>query len=142
MQCFDQISNAPQEINARAKCKMIPKQITFFCRELFKEVRIKFPMRSFGIIAEFLFDRWLLKAFCDEGNKTGLVKHAFVAESLYRNLSLVRDALSSLVSSQAEFDISVHLMPAPISEVCLQRRYQAVRFMKDFLTPAEDNLSF
>jgi hypothetical protein len=100
IQCFDVISdNRPQEISGKANCKLIPKQIGYFCRELFKQVHVKFPNRSESVISEFLFDRWLLKAFCDEGNKNGIVKSAFLVDNLYKNLSLVRDALSSLVSS-------------------------------------------
>ena len=72
-------------------------------------------MRADGIIAEFLFDRWFLKALCDDGNKNGLVTNNFIRENLAKNLQIVRDALSSLVSSDAEFDISVNLMPNEIS---------------------------
>ena len=142
VQCFDVISdNMPKEISGQANCKLIPKQITFFCRELFKQVSLKFPERSESIISEFLFDRWLLKALCDEGNKNGLVKNSFLVDDLHKNLSLVKDALSSLVSTRLEFEVAVYYMPAPISEICLQRRYQAVRFMKDFLTPTEETPS-
>ena len=72
-------------------------------------------MRSEGIIAEFLFDRWFLKAICDTGNHNGLVTNNFIQENLARNLQIVRDSLSSLVSSDAEFDISVYLLPTDIS---------------------------
>ena len=54
--------------------------------------------------------------------------------TLAQNLELVRDALSSLVSTQVEFDISVNLLPEPISQACQKRRQQAVHFMNQFLS--------
>ena len=128
-----QCHNEKGGVSVRSKCKMIPMAIKHFCQELFKSVDLKFPMRSEGIISEFLFDRWLLKALCDDGNKSGLITTEFVSGSLSKNLLLVKDAISSLVSSDAEFEISVNLMPDQISGVCQQRRSQAKRFMKSFL---------
>lgn len=124
------------EISLKSKCKMIPRHMTHFCVELFKEVKAKFPDRSDSIVAEFLFDRWLLRALCDRGNQSGLIKNAFVINSLRQNLRLVKDAISSLLSSQVEFDISINLLPEPVIQVCTQRREQAKRFIKDFFTVA------
>ena len=52
---------------------MIPYAIRNFCRELYTSTQKKFPQRSEGIVAEFVFERWLLKALCDDGNQSGLV---------------------------------------------------------------------
>ena len=64
--------NLDGPIDARAKCKMIPVQIKFFCQTLYSSVKQKFPDRAEGVISEFLFDKWLLKALCDDGDRNGL----------------------------------------------------------------------
>lgn len=92
--------------------------MTHFCQELHKQVTVKFPSYADSVVSEFLFDRWLLKALCDDGNKTGLVTSVFISDNLSRNLQLVRDALSSLIASTAEFNLSVPLLPKKIREVC------------------------
>jgi len=74
--------------SARAKSKAIPKAIVNFCQVLNQKLKAKFGKRGEGVIAEFLFDRWLLKALCDDGNKTGLVTEALLHNKshLWRNL--------------------------------------------------------
>ena len=78
--CEEDSSNSSR-INARAKCNMIPKQLKFFCQELYRELHSKFPMHSGSLIAEFLFDRWILKALCTDANKNGLITNAFIKNS-------------------------------------------------------------
>lgn len=123
-----QLEELPDEsrprVSSNAKCNFIPVQIKRFCCELYKAVRRRFALQADCVIAEFIFDRWILKALCQDANKNGLITETFLNErNLATNLQLLKDAFSSMLSSQQEFDISVHLLPKPISAVCISKRF-------------------
>ena len=112
-------------INTSAKCKAIPQHIIFFCKQLYGKVVDKFPARADTVIGEFLFDKWILKALCEDANHIGLVTDLPITGVLMQNLSLVRDSLTALISSSDDYEIVVGGMPAQISEACNSRRSQA-----------------
>jgi len=62
-------------------------------------------MRADTVVGEFLFDRWLLKELCEDSNKNGLVTNVPIRSALKRNLCIVKDALSALISSFHDYEI-------------------------------------
>ena len=74
-----------------------------------------FPLRGDTAIAEFLFDGWILKALCNDANKTGLVTNVALNGALRQNLSLVKDALTALISSKEDFEIVMQELPLQIA---------------------------
>ena len=92
----------------------------------------KFDQRAETVTAEFLFSKWLTRALASptEANRNGLVASAAVQGNLQRNLSLVQDALTGLISSQEDYVRTMRELPYALSEVCESRREQAKRFMR------------
>ena len=84
-------------------------------------------------MGEFLFDRWLLKEFCLDGNKNGLVTNVPIKGALQRNLCIVRNALSALISSQDDYEIVAAFLPNQVSEMLENRRGQARRFLATYI---------
>lgn len=134
----DNILDSPGEervsVSPSAKCRLIPLQIKTFCQILSRAIHGKFPHSTEQVVSKFVFDRWLLRELCDEGNKNGLITEQFISEDLFNNLQLLKEALCILNSSDRCFDISVHLFPPTIREVCLSLRCQAKSFTQDFLS--------
>ena len=74
-----------------------------------------------------------------EANKNGLVASTAVQGCLLRNLSLIQDALTGLISSQEDYVLIMRELPYALSEVCESRREQAKRFMRGLVeTRVED----
>ena len=60
-------------------------------------------MRADSVVAEFLFNRWLIKALCEDGHKNGLITTIPIAGELKSNLSIIRDALTALISAEPDY---------------------------------------
>ena len=90
-------------------------------------MQVKFSGRAESVISQFLFDKWLMRAFCENGNKTGLIKEDFLSidEPLYKNLQLAKDSIKAIVSSSLEYQMMLPLLPDIIKEICQSRRAQA-----------------
>ena len=102
-------------------------------------VSSKFNQRAETVTAKFLFSKWILKAFCSDANKNGLVSSVAIQGVLQRNLYLIQDALTALVSSEEDFSMIIRELPHPMNEMCESRRGQATRFMQNLVeTRVED----
>ena len=66
-------------------------------------------------MAEFLFERWILKELCTDGNKNGLVTNLPIQGELKRNLSLIKDALTALISDTEDYEIIISDLPSQVS---------------------------
>ena len=74
-ECFEKYADMLDElllekdrILSSAKFKAIPPHIIFFCQSLQRAAQDKFKDRTKTLIAEFLFDKWLLKALSEDGH--------------------------------------------------------------------------
>lgn len=125
-----------ESINAAAKCMAIPKHIINFCRQVYRHAAQKFPERAETIIAEFLFGRWLMRELCVDANKNGLISEFPLVGYLRKNLDLVKEALTGLISSEVDYEYTMSELPAQIKQVCEKKRDQASLFMKTLLNNA------
>ena len=111
---LDQLLHEKPKITTSAKYRAIPSHILFFCQTLHSLAKEKFEMRADSVVAEFLFDRWLIKALCEDGNKNGLITTIPIAGALKNNLSMVREALTALISAETDYEIVIEDMPISI----------------------------
>ena len=117
-----------------SKCKMIPRHIAFFCRQIFSSCEAQYSEQEARLaVSHFLFEEWLLRTLCEDADKLGLSPNANFDESIRKNLVLVRLAINSLFLNQTDFEQSQNALPAPIASVCENRRTQAERFLSDLL---------
>ena len=63
----------------------------------------KFPVDRENVVSTFLFNKWILKQLCVEGNKNGLILDNFIASSLKNNFKQFRKVFSYLVASENKF---------------------------------------
>ena len=108
--CFDKSTDMLDEFLSEekltatsAKCRAIPPHIIFFCQHLHSLIEDKFPQCADTVVADFLFNRWILKALCEDGNKNGLITSLPISGILQTNLSLVQMALTALISTDSDY---------------------------------------
>ena len=92
-----------------------------------KEQKSCSSSHSSSVIAEFMFDRWILKALCQDANHNGLIRDQLLSQNsfLKSNLTLIRDCLASIVASEQEFLLAKNFLPKMLQKVCDQKRAQA-----------------
>ena len=108
----------------RAKCKMIPKHLIFFCQQLYLECSSKYneDLKLQLVVPHFLFEEWLLKILCEEVDKHGLTPYAHFEDTIRKNLVIVRIAINSLFLLDKQFEHSQNALPPEIANVCESRR--------------------
>ena len=70
---LDELLSEKKQTASSAKCRAIPPHVVFFCQNLHGLIAEKFPENADSVVADFLFDRWIMKEVCEDGNKNGLI---------------------------------------------------------------------
>ena len=74
----------------------------------------RFAERADSVIAEYIFDKWLMKALCKDGNKNGLITSLPITGALQNNLSMIQEALTALISSDSDYQVVAGELPNAI----------------------------